>query len=384
MNLSFFFKYILVSSGVVTAQATIAIGQELSTEREFWTAEQLYEDFLADFGEDMAACYPDYQLAEGPPPPDGPEEANGSGWKKAIIAVDASGSMAGQAGGERKMDAAKAAVQEFMGTMPEDTEIGLLAFGHLGNNEESGKAESCEGIELMSELGAADRLEIANSLEGFEATGWTPLAAAISKAGESFTADSGEGEQVVFVVSDGRETCGGNPVAAAQELRDSDVKAIVNIIGFDVPDDDRKALEAVAKAGGGAFSQADDAAELREQLRIYTTNLRESSDYNAEASVVASDNHSVAENAKADADSCIGNAIADEDSKFALLSGDMVIDGLTDRESADEAEARLKDRHEEIEAELEAFRAKVDEDLKAVNEPIEKILERVKDAYDDE
>lgn len=282
------------------------------------------------------------------------------------------------------MDGAKAAVEEFLGTVPEDAEIGLLAFGHLGNNEESGKAESCEGIELVSKLGAADRTEIVSALASFEATGWTPLAAAISKAGESFTAVSGEGEQVVFVVSDGRETCGGDPVAAAQELRDSDVKAIVNVIGFDVPDDDRMALEAVADAGGGAFTQADDATELRDRLRVYSTNLREGSDYEAEAAVVASDNDSIAENAKSDAHSCIANAIADEYGAFALLSGDMVIDGLTDRENADEAEARLAKRHDDIEADLERFKANVDENLKAVNEPIEKNLERVKEAYGNE
>lgn len=384
MKLSHLSGLLLVIPGILISQATIATGQELLSKREIWTADQLYEDFLAEFGQDMMSCYPDYQLAEGPSLPDGPEEAGGVGWIKAIVAIDASGSMAGQAAGELKMDAAKAAVRAFLESVPEEAEIGLLAFGHRGNNEESGKAESCKGIELVSDLGAADGDGIVTALESFEATGWTPLAAAISKAGESFTPGSGEGEQVVFVVSDGRETCGGDPVAAAQELRNSDVKAIVNIIGFDVPNSDRKALKAVADAGGGVFSQANDAAELREQLRVFSTNLRESSDYVSGASVVASNNHSIATNAKSDAHSCIANAIADEYTKFARLSGNMVIEGLTDRDSADEAKARLKERHAEIEAELEAFRARVDEDLKAVNEPIEQNLEHVKEAYGDE
>src|SRR5699024_10051640 len=109
--------------------------------------------------------------------------------------------------------------------------------------------------------------------DGIQATGWTPLAAAISKAGASFQPRAGMGEQVVFVVSDGLETCGGDPVAAARALHESEVHAIVNIIGFDIAAEDRRALEAVAAAGGGTFSAASDAATLRERLRVDYANL---------------------------------------------------------------------------------------------------------------
>jgi len=39
-------------------------------------------------------------------------------------------------------------------------------------------------------------------------------------------------KNVVYVVSDGIETCGGDPVKAAEELHTSNIKAVVNISGL--------------------------------------------------------------------------------------------------------------------------------------------------------
>jgi len=366
------------------AMMPAAVGAEelsLSAKREFWTADQLYEDFLADFGGDPKSCYIDYALREGPPPPDGPETM-GSHWKKAIIAIDASGSMAGRLGGERKMDAAKTAVRRFLDTVPKDAEVGLLAFGHRGNNSESGKAESCAGVELLSVLATVDTKRISGVLDGVRATGWTPLAAAITKAGESFTPASGAGEQVVFVVSDGLETCGGDPVAAARALRESDVKAVVNIIGFNIPEKDRKALEAVADAGGGAFSHVANRKELEERLRVSNANLEEKLNYDTAALRVKNDNNTSALQASNHANTCVLDITNNESTRFLEISNRMTRDGQTDSESAREAYRRLRQRHDELKAEMQAFSGRAKAKMKAINDRIDEQRERVKSAYD--
>jgi len=366
------------------AMIPAAVGAEelsLSVKREFWTADQLYEDFLADFGGNPKSCYTEYTLKEGPPPPDGPKTM-GKRWKKAIIAIDASGSMAGRVGGERKMDAAKAVVRKFLGTVPQDAEVGLLAFGHSGNNDESGKAESCAGVELLSGLSRVDPRGISSVLDNVQATGWTPLAAAITKAGQSFTPASGEGEQVVFVVSDGLETCGGDPVAAARALRESDVKATVNIIGFNIPEKDRKALEAVAAAGGGAFSHAADRKELEERLRVSSENLEEKANYDTAALEVKNANNTSALQASNHANTCVLDITNNESTRFLEMTDRMVRDGQTDSESARAAYQRLKQRHDALKAEMRTFSTRAKAELKAINDRIDRERERVRSAYD--
>jgi Ca-activated chloride channel family protein len=353
----------------------------LSSKREFWTADQLYEDFLADFGGDPKSCYISYTLKEGPPPPDGPKTM-GSRWKKAIIAIDASGSMTARVGGERKMDAARAAVRRFLDTVPPGAEVGLLAFGHRGNNNESGKAESCAGVELLSGLASVDTKRISSVLDDVQATGWTPLAAAITKAGESFTTASGEGEQGVFVVSDGLETCGGDPVTAARALHESDVKATVNIIGFNIPEKDRKRLEAVAHAGGGAFSHAANRKELEESLRVRYANLEEKLKYETAALQVRNDNNTSALRASNRANTCVLDITNNESTRFLEMSNRMVRDGQTDSESARGAYQRLRQRHDELKAALQAFSDRAKAEMKAINDRIDQERERVKSAYD--
>lgn len=106
---------------------------------------------------------------------------------------------------------------------------------------------------MTSGMGAA--------LEQVEPVGFTPLAKAIEDSTGDIPADSTEA--IVYVVTDGLESCGGDPVQAAQAVAASGVRPIINVIGFQVGDSDQAALAAIAEAGGGEHSTADSAAELR-------------------------------------------------------------------------------------------------------------------------
>ena len=192
-----------------------------------------------------------------------------------VVAIDSSGSMAAKIGGVTKLDAAKRAATRFLTSVPEGTEVGLVAFGHRGNNRPDGKAASCASVETLYPLGAADTAQVGAAMQRFQPVGWTPLAAAITKAGASFTADKQPGAQVVYVVSDGLETCGGDPVAAARALNAGSVRAIVNVIGFDLTAADRAQLKAVADAGGGTFveTSAGELGRMLDELRRKAGNV---------------------------------------------------------------------------------------------------------------
>lgn len=179
------------------------------------------------------------------------------------ILLDASGSMAAQVNGGRKMDVAKEAIETFVSTFPKEANVSLIAYGHKGSNSEKDKQISCSEIEEIYSLNTYDKSSFTQALNEVDATGWTPLADAIKKSGETLKANADENSKnVVYVVSDGLETCGGNPAKEAKVLQKDGISATVNIIGFDINNKEQQALKEVAEAGGGTFTSADSKSEL--------------------------------------------------------------------------------------------------------------------------
>lgn len=60
---------------------------------------------------------------------------------------------------------------------------------------------------------------------------------------------------------------GGDPVAAARELAAEDVRAEVNVVGFDVAREAAEQLRRAAESGGGSYNDAAGASELEEIFR---------------------------------------------------------------------------------------------------------------------
>lgn len=180
------------------------------------------------------------------------------------ILLDASGSMAQQVGGRTKMDLAKEAINNFVASMPEGANVSLRVYGHKGSNNDSDKQLSCGSTELLYDLKEYNQSEFAESLGSFQPTGWTPIAKAINEAKADFEKADKPGQNIIYVVSDGVETCDGDPVQAAKSLHDSDIEAVVNIIGFNVDSAGQKQLLEVAQAGGGEFETVDSAEDFNQ------------------------------------------------------------------------------------------------------------------------
>ena len=196
--------------------------------------------------------------------------SDGPALTRVAIAIDGSGSMAGRVGSRTKLELARVSTQSFIDGLPRGVPASLAVFGQQGNNSDAGKAKSCAGVDLLAPM-SADRARLRTALAGVRAVGWTPLAAGLTAARNQLGPSSVPGEQVIYVVSDGIETCGGDPVAVAREINQGSTRAVVNIIGFGLPKDEAAALQAVAGAGGGRFVNVTDdngfERELAEQMR---------------------------------------------------------------------------------------------------------------------
>ncbi|MCA1055454.1 VWA domain-containing protein [Rossellomorea aquimaris] len=188
--------------------------------------------------------------------------------KKTHVAIlmDSSGSMNGKVGGKTKMEAAKEAVTDFAKLVPEQSTVSLSVYGHKGSGEDADKKLSCSSTETVYN-GSYDDAKFKDALNTFKPAGWTPIANALNSVEKDIPADAQE--VVVYVVSDGIETCDGDPVAAAKKLSDSNnnVKTVVNIIGFDVDNEGQALLKDVADAGNGEFKYVDSERELKDYMR---------------------------------------------------------------------------------------------------------------------
>jgi von Willebrand factor type A domain len=180
-----------------------------------------------------------------------------------LLMLDSSGSMAGPAGGgQTKLDTAREAIRRYAAATPASFERGFMVFGHKGTNQPAGKRVSCHGVELLQPIGKAAFRSIPAVLDDFQPTGYTPLGRALGEARKAFAGREGNGNRVILI-TDGIETCGGNPVEQARRLKRSGVDITVDVVGFDIAGEvDRRKLAAIARAGGGRYYDARSGNEL--------------------------------------------------------------------------------------------------------------------------
>ena len=239
------------------------------------TTEQIYDYLVYQLGSGQYKTYYEQLTSYEhgfvmPTFPDGEDEIELAKKQKktnVVLLMDASGSMKASVPGGVKMELAKNSMEKFTEQLQTDTNVALLAYGHKGSGKEADKELSCEEIETVYPLSSYERYGFTKALNSFSASGWTPLASAIEKANDLLANYSKEEyKNSVYIVSDGIETCGGDPVAAAKKLNESDIAAMVNIIGFDVDDKGQNQLKEVAEAGGGSYSTVRNQSEFEEVI----------------------------------------------------------------------------------------------------------------------
>jgi Ca-activated chloride channel homolog len=179
------------------------------------------------------------------------------------VILDVSGSMRASLGTETKMAAARNAIRATLDGIQPGSIIGLRLYGHRVPQEN--KAESCRDTELAVPFQAVDKAAFQAIVDRAQPRGQTPLTYSLEQAAHDFGPVSDE-QRTIILVSDGEETCGGDPAAAARNLLAQGFKLKVHTIGFDVDAAARAQLEAISTATGGEYHDARNAAALSESL----------------------------------------------------------------------------------------------------------------------
>ena len=174
-----------------------------------------------------------------------------------LFVMDASGSMWGRIDGQPKIVVAREAMSDLVGQLPADARAGLVAYGHNRKGD-------CSDIETLRPLGALDREGLVGQINALSPKGKTPITATIRHAVREIRAL--EDPVSVVLISDGLESCGGDPCAAVREARDAGVDFRMHVVGFDLGEADTSQLQCMAEAADGHYYAAKNASELAEAL----------------------------------------------------------------------------------------------------------------------
>ncbi len=180
------------------------------------------------------------------------------------LILDLSGSMARDiGGGETRMEAAKRVMNDVIDALPEQegVNVGFRIYGHLGDNTESQRAVSCQSSDLVVPIAGVDKTALRDEVAAAQPIGWTPIALSLERAGGDFQAGEGVRNHILLV-TDGEETCGGDPCAVADSLRTGAANLTTHVVGFALTEQQAELVSCIAERGGGLNLRAASAREL--------------------------------------------------------------------------------------------------------------------------
>ncbi|GAB4116532.1 MAG: hypothetical protein Fur005_21660 [Roseiflexaceae bacterium] len=178
-----------------------------------------------------------------------------------VIILDASGSMLGRIDDVRKINIAHDALDTLITGMPEGANVSLRSYGHR-------RTDDCSDLELIAPLSPLDRDDLITKVRGVNPINLSRTPIAESLRATSTELNGVQGDTLVILVSDGDETCDGDPVQAAAELRAAHPNVRVSVVGFDVgPEEWRNRLQGIADQGGGEYFNAENADQLTAALK---------------------------------------------------------------------------------------------------------------------
>jgi hypothetical protein len=163
--------------------------------------------------------------------------------------------------GLTRLRTAKTVLHEIISRLPADTNVGLRFYGH---RYMSFSGKSSHDTELVVPIQPLNRDLLNKTIAAVEAKGQTPLVYSTLQAGDDL-AKIGGGS--IILVTDGEESCGGNPRKAGPELAALKAPVHLDIVGFTLTGKRVTAdLVAFTAATGGHYYTAADGLQLTAAL----------------------------------------------------------------------------------------------------------------------
>lgn len=146
-----------------------------------------------------------------------------------LFVLDASGSMEAIWGGQSKMDVAKKILTKLVDSLRvnKDLELGLRVYGHRFSRQ----ANNCQDSNLEVAFAPNNHNSIITKINGLKPKGVTPITYSLLQAAKDFPAAAGY-RNILILITDGIESCGGDPCQVSVELQRKGVFLRPYVIGL--------------------------------------------------------------------------------------------------------------------------------------------------------
>lgn len=156
----------------------------------------------------------------------------------------------------RRISVAKTAVSDLVRSLPRDMSVGLVT------------ARTCPRADVRGFFDPGFRSALLGQIQGLQPEGGTPLADAISRAGDML--DGRGRESTILVVTDGVESCNGDPCAVARRLAASKPHLKINVVDIG----SSGGGNCLAAATGGQVYTANSISSLKLGIDRATQNVQ--------------------------------------------------------------------------------------------------------------
>ena len=221
-----------------------------------------------------ASTEPSWGQAQTPPATGKEDQAQCT--DDAMLVFDASGSMAGAdrigiagvSGAAKgnvvtRIDTVRKALAKVLPVVAPNRRIGLVTYG-------PGPYDRCDNIELKLRPAPNAAAAIMEIITPLNPAGQTPLTAAVEKAAEVLDFRNKPG--TIVLLTDGEETCGGNPCKLAKIFQSEGKQLTVHVIGYRIKDfswtggQGMMDTRCLSGQNGGTYTSVETADELSAAL----------------------------------------------------------------------------------------------------------------------
>lgn len=179
-----------------------------------------------------------------------------------LFVFDASGSMYGKWQGKLKMESAKRVLIDLVDSLERtaNVQMALRVYGHQ-------YPRNCEDSKLEVPFSSGNAATIKSVLLGLNPKGITPIAYSLERAAYDFPND-GNGKNVLILITDGVEECGGDPCGAALALQQKGVVMKPFVIGLGLDNSKMGKLDCV-----GRFINAESESSLENIMKLVVSSI---------------------------------------------------------------------------------------------------------------
>jgi Mg-chelatase subunit ChlD len=176
-----------------------------------------------------------------------------------VLVFDASGSMWTRVEGDlSRIEVAPEVMGDYFTSRDGNLPLSVIAYGHNRRGD-------CADIEVVAPMGQAAPADLEARLRALMPRGMTPLTDSLRLARDQIplTAEAAD----IILVTDGLETCAGDPCALAAELAADGIDIRAHVVGFGLTRLEVEALSCITEQTGGLLFETNSGAGLVEALQ---------------------------------------------------------------------------------------------------------------------